>query len=156
MQFGTVARPTYSSIQPSPGHFYAEEMPTEERIASEWNHIFGASHATMHPNHLEVEFAHFVKIPVTNRLQPGDMEALLALITESETIIVIAQLPRFKAGGTTGLLQRFCSRVDTRLDELVQRHSQRGGMTKSFLQATSIQLRNSADAMDDWSIEYRL
>ncbi|ETL78363.1 hypothetical protein L917_20821, partial [Phytophthora nicotianae] len=28
-----------SSIQPSPGHFYAADLPTEERMASEWNHI---------------------------------------------------------------------------------------------------------------------
>lgn len=96
-----------SNIQPSPGHFYADEMPTEERMASEWNHVFGASHATIDPNQLGEEFTRFVKIPATSRLQPGDVEALLAPISESETVAAIAQLPRFKAGGTTGLNHDF-------------------------------------------------
>ncbi|EGZ13377.1 hypothetical protein PHYSODRAFT_510634, partial [Phytophthora sojae] len=96
-----------SRIDPSPGHFYPDAMPSEERMASEWNHVFGASHASVDSSSLEEEFTRFVQIPVEKRLRRDEVAALLAPITEAETIAAIQQLPRHKAGGTTGLNHDF-------------------------------------------------
>lgn len=81
-------------IRPSLGHFYPDDMPTEERMASEWNHVLGSSHATIESSSLEEEFTRFVTIPRESRLKKLEVEALIQPITEEETKAAIEQLRR--------------------------------------------------------------
>ncbi|KUF89544.1 hypothetical protein AM588_10002248 [Phytophthora nicotianae] len=106
---------TISSIQPSPGHFYAADLPTEERMASEWNHILGISHATVPAKSLAKEFDKFVSIENEKKVNSTDLLKLMEPITEDETWKAINQLERHKSAGTSGLNHDFYKDFSTQL-----------------------------------------
>ncbi|OWZ18255.1 hypothetical protein PHMEG_0007682 [Phytophthora megakarya] len=112
---------TISYIKPSPGHFYDDDYPIEERMASEWSHAFGASHASMPPEQINARFDNFVNISehinarfdsivnISNhkKLSEEDAQNFMSPITETETWQAINHLQRHKTPGTTGLNHDF-------------------------------------------------
>ncbi|OWZ11785.1 hypothetical protein PHMEG_00015143 [Phytophthora megakarya] len=96
---------TISQIRPSAGHFYEDNYPIEERMASEWSHIFAKSHATATEEELDERLNHFVNIPEDIRVTKEETEALAAPITEFETWEAIQKLKRHKTAGTTEILE---------------------------------------------------
>ncbi|GMF66714.1 unnamed protein product [Phytophthora fragariaefolia] len=109
MQTGNVINTKYiSSVEPSPGHYYNDEMPIAKRMASEWNDILGESHAQISPDKIQEALRQFHQVPSANKLRPEDQQDLIKPITASEIISAIYQSPRDKSGGSTGLSHDFC------------------------------------------------
>ncbi|OWY96917.1 hypothetical protein PHMEG_00032693 [Phytophthora megakarya] len=93
-----------STITASAGHFYGEDYPIEERMASEWSHVFGSSHAEQYRTH---DIERFIRIPKNQCLTKMEAKGMMEAITEEETIQAIRHLKRHKTGGTTGLNHEF-------------------------------------------------
>ncbi|POM64701.1 Hypothetical protein PHPALM_19739 [Phytophthora palmivora] len=94
---------TVSEIKPSAGHFYKDDYPVGERMASEWSHVFGETHATTDSSRREKIFHKFVHIPEKRKLTQEEAKDLVKPISVGETLDAIQHLQCNKARGTTGL-----------------------------------------------------
>lgn len=139
-----------STIEPSQGNFYPETVSTAERMASEWNDILGASHATVEPARIPEELQKFHEVPAHHRLSPKDQSALAAPITTEEVIETINQLPRDKSGGSSRLSHDFYKDFKEELAEClveVYRAIQNGALVpESFLDVIIVPLRKKGDS----------
>ncbi|EEY63371.1 uncharacterized protein PITG_15084 [Phytophthora infestans T30-4] len=95
-----------TDIQASAGHFYSDDYPIAERMASEWSHIFGESHADSNQGSFMM-MEQFMNIPPQQRLTPTEEADRMTPITETETKLAIDHLNRHKTRGTTGLNHEF-------------------------------------------------
>ncbi|KAE8983964.1 hypothetical protein PR001_g23309 [Phytophthora rubi] len=148
---------TITRIVPSAGHFYSEDFPIEERMASEWSHVLSQSHATTSSSNYENEFNKFVRIPTEQQLTQNDAHRLVAPISEGETLDAIASLKRHKTAGTTGLnhdfYNYFAAELAPGLTLLFNAILNGEGVPESFLQATVAPLRKKGDSPD--AMDYR-
>lgn len=126
-------------------------------MASEWNHILGASHATTLPGNLHKHFHDFVQIPLDLKLSTAEAEKLVVPIQEVETRAAIDHLKRHKNGGTTGLnhdfYKDFKDELAPGLTKLFNAILQGNAVPSAFLEATIVPLRKKGDSTD--AMDYR-